>query len=226
VRPLLLGLVASIGCSSARVPLVAPDAQPGGDVTSAPDVGFAAVDAFVAPDAIAWPDAAPSPDRIETGSFCRNDCDCDFSLACLGGSCQIADRNNLCCSNPFCPAGATCEEFVCGGCCPRGCIDVGATCGPIGDGCGGLLQCGTCAAPETCGGGGVASQCGSPPDAGCVPITCPEVGANCGVMSDRCGGTIQCGSCTLPDSCGGGGTPFVCGTKPPPTCAVDGGTSD
>ncbi len=40
------------------------------------------------------------------------------------------------------------------GCGLRTCASVGATCGPIGDGCGGVLQCGTCTPPQTCGGGG------------------------------------------------------------------------
>src|SRR5262245_1728145 len=29
------------------------------------------------------------------------------------------------------------------------CADEGANCGPIGDGCGGIIDCGTCTAPET-----------------------------------------------------------------------------
>ncbi|MEI8257151.1 MAG: hypothetical protein WCJ30_15870, partial [Deltaproteobacteria bacterium] len=45
-------------------------------------------------------------------------------------------------------------------CVPRTCASVGVNCGPLGDGCGGLLNCGTCAAPSSCGGGGVASVCG------------------------------------------------------------------
>src|ERR1035437_5589796 len=44
-----------------------------------------------------------------------------------------------------------------GPCKPRACADIGANCGPIGDGCGGIAQCGTCSAPDICGGGGQAS---------------------------------------------------------------------
>jgi len=47
-------------------------------------------------------------------------------------------------------------------CVPRTCGSVGANCGSIADGCGALLTCGTCVAPETCGGGGTANRCGSP----------------------------------------------------------------
>ena len=38
----------------------------------------------------------------------------------------------------------------------------GAECGPIGDGCGGLIDCGPCTAPDTCGGGGTPFKCGHP----------------------------------------------------------------
>jgi hypothetical protein len=41
--------------------------------------------------------------------------------------------------------------------------------------------------------------------------TCAAEGANCGMIADGCGGTLDCGTCTLPKTCGGGGTPNVCG---------------
>jgi len=31
------------------------------------------------------------------------------------------------------------------------------------------------------------------------------------MIADGCGGTLDCGTCTLPQTCGGGGTPNVCG---------------
>jgi hypothetical protein len=52
-------------------------------------------------------------------------------------------------------AGQTC-------CVPTTCAAQNIDCGPAGDGCGGLLQCGTqsaCAPPQTCGGGGF-GRCG------------------------------------------------------------------
>ena len=94
-------------------------------------------------------------------------------------------------------------------CVPRTCADEHANCGPVGDGCGGLLSCGVCPAPETCGGGGVASQCGG--SNGCVPKTCASVGATCGPVADGCGGLLQCGTCPSPQSCGGGGHANTCG---------------
>ena len=51
----------------------------------------------------------------------------------------------------------------------------------------------------TCGGGE------------CTPTTCAKLGDNCGTVSDGCGGTLDCGACTAPETCGGGGTPNQCG---------------
>ncbi len=109
----------------------------------------------------------------------------------------------------------------CGGgtstCVPRTCAGAGLNCGPIGDGCGGVLNCGTCTGTDTCGGGGTASVCGHPTagsDAGvsvCVPRTCASVGVNCGPLGDGCGGLLNCGTCTAPAICGGGGVASVCG---------------
>ncbi len=45
----------------------------------------------------------------------------------------------------------------------------------------------------------------------CVPTTCEAQGKNCGIISDHCGGTLQCGGCASGESCGGGGGPNVCG---------------
>ncbi len=96
-----------------------------------------------------------------------------------------------------------------GGCGLRSCATAHANCGPIGDGCGGVLQCGSCTAPETCGGGGVPSVCGG--HAGCLPRSCAEAKATCGPVADGCGGLLQCGSCQPPESCGGAGVSNVCG---------------
>jgi hypothetical protein len=47
-----------------------------------------------------------------------------------------------------------------GGCIPLTCQQQNVNCGFTGDGCGNLLDCGSCVAPSTCGGGGVPGQCG------------------------------------------------------------------
>ncbi len=99
-----------------------------------------------------------------------------------------------------------------GGCAPRTCSEQAIQCGPAGDGCGGLLQCGSCAPPQTCGGGGQASVCGQMTDGGaCMPQTCAGRGYNCGPAADGCGGALDCGTCTGPQTCGGGGQASVCG---------------
>ena len=38
----------------------------------------------------------------------------------------------------------------------------------------------------------------------CVPLTCREVGAQCGKVLDGCGAVLQCGGCEA-GMCGGGG---------------------
>src|SRR5262249_34707070 len=91
---------------------------------------------------------------------------------------------------------------------PRSELQAAENCGSIADGCGGTLNCGTCTAPQTCGGGGVANVCGA---AACTPTTCAAQGKNCGTIADGCGGTLGCGVCTAPQTCGGGGVPNVCG---------------
>ncbi|MGZ3423202.1 MAG: hypothetical protein ACXWUG_30845, partial [Polyangiales bacterium] len=66
-----------------------------------------------------------------------------------------------------------------GGCMAKTCAALGANCGPVADGCGGILDCGKCTAPEACGGGGKANVCGGG-GGPCVPKTCADVGADCG----------------------------------------------
>jgi hypothetical protein len=65
------------------------------------------------------------------------------------------------------PNPASCTSGTCPGgggpsaCVPRSCASQGLQCGPAGDGCGGVLDCGQCTAPGQCGGGGF-GKCGSP----------------------------------------------------------------
>jgi hypothetical protein len=95
-------------------------------------------------------------------------------------------------------------------CTPVTCLALGHTCGQAGDGCGGVLDCGsTCPTGEYCGGGGF-SRCGAgvAPDGGqvvCTPKTCTDFGYTCGAAGDGCGGALDCGTCMSPQYCGGGG---------------------
>jgi hypothetical protein len=79
-----------------------------------------------------------------------------------------------------------------------------------------MLQCGSCTAPQTCGGGGTPNLCGCTPDdaAACA-------GKNCGSVVDNCGLTVTCGTCLPPTTCGGGGVPNVCACAQS-TCAAQG----
>jgi hypothetical protein len=77
-----------------------------------------------------------------------------------------------------------------GPCPPTTCAAVGAVCGTIPDGCGGILRCGSCV-EMLCGGGG-ANRCGF---YDCAPKTCADLGATCGIVSDGCTQAIDCGRC-------------------------------
>jgi hypothetical protein len=105
--------------------------------------------------------------------------------------------------------------------CPTSCAQQGAQCGPASDGCGNVIQCGTCPAGQICGGGGTPNVCFMP---SCTPTTCAAQGVSCGPTGDGCGNVIQCGTCPAGQICGGGGTPSVCGngTCSPTTCAAQG----
>lgn len=112
-------------------------------------------------------------------------------------------------------------------CTPKTCGQLGYGCGKAGDGCGGIIDCGACTAPQTCGGGGTPFQCGGSSPA-CTPKTCAQLGYNCGQAGDGCGGTLSCGTCTAPAYCGGSG-PNQCGTSgvgscTPTTCQAKGAT--
>jgi hypothetical protein len=64
-------------------------------------------------------------------------------------------------------------------------------CGLVANGCGGVLDCGSCPEPYVCGAGGVPNQCA----AGCTPVSCEAAGAECGSVEDSCGNTLDCGTC-------------------------------
>jgi hypothetical protein len=58
----------------------------------------------------------------------------------------------------------------------------------------------------------------------CTPLTCAGQGIGCGFAGDGCGNLLQCGLCTPPQTCGGGGVPGQCGMPActPRTCASAG----
>ena len=98
-------------------------------------------------------------------------------------------------------------------------IAVGASCKADGD---------SCRSNQACCGGLCIN--GAPPGSKpfgmcCTPTTCAAAGAGCGSLSDGCGNTLNCGSCTAPATCGGGGTPNVCGTTTTSTSTTTTSTS-
>ena len=60
------------------------------------------------------------------------------------------------------------------------------------------------------------SACGPKPPATCEPKTCSILGVNCGQVSDGCSGTLECGLCAEPETCGGAGQANLCGVGLPP----------
>jgi hypothetical protein len=95
-------------------------------------------------------------------------------------------------------------------CTPVTCAQQNIQCGPAGDGCGNLLQCGNCQNNQFCGGGGY-GKCGSPDGSVCKPKTCQDLNINCGPAGDGCGNLLNCGTCQNGQTCGGGGQPGQCG---------------
>ena len=95
-------------------------------------------------------------------------------------------------------------------CQPKDCAGLDADCGQVPDGCGKVLECGSCASGETCGAGGP-NRCGI---GACNAATCASAGAECGLIGDGCGKALDCGGCVVPDTCGGSGKPNACGCTP------------
>lgn len=98
------------------------------------------------------------------------------------------------------------------------CESVGATCGKIGNGCGGVIDCdeetGGCDDGLECNSGGP-NECGEP--AACEPISKADACEDrCGVVSNGCGvevddGLITCPGCPDGQACGASGVPNQCG---------------
>jgi hypothetical protein len=104
--------------------------------------------------------------------------------------------------------------------CPALITDCGsATCGVIGNGCGGTIACGTCDAGELCG-LFTPNVCGAAEV--CQPLTAAVACAGkCGLASDGCGETINCQvefPCPVDQSCGGGGVVNQCGAVEDAIC--------
>ncbi len=89
----------------------------------------------------------------------------------------------------------------------------GVECGYISNGCGGIVDCGTCPAGKGCGIYGVANRC----EPILFPDECIVLGKNCGKLQSACGGQVDCGTCPSGQVCNANG---VCGPPcQPKTCA-------
>ena len=129
-----------------------------------------------------------------------------------------------------CAAGEQCnaETNQCEACQPVTCLDLGYECGSAWLGCGpdissNYTDCGTCGASQICN---VAFNVCEPT---CVPGTpasiCTAAGAQCGIISNGCGGTVDCDSvmgfgCPTGQGCGLQGQANKCDPAPTPVECV------
>lgn len=90
-------------------------------------------------------------------------------------------------------------------CKPKTCKELGKNCGVVADGCGNVLECGSCADGLPCG-AFAANVCPTAEEYAdlCKPQTREEAcaGKECGVEGDGCGGTYVCGTCASGEGCG------------------------
>ena len=185
-----LALLATSGCG-ARTPLAGSGQA---DATSPTiEAGTVAGEDSGADTATdAWVEGAEAAAEAGDDAGEASDTGCPSSYGAANGSCST---HGAICQYP--EGTCTCHGECACGCCPTTCAAQGIQCGLAGDGCGGLLHCGGCPPTQLCGGGGTPGQCGGdsgPPDA-CIPMTCAEAGALCGIALDGCGGQIDCGPC-------------------------------
>ena len=161
---------------------------------------------------------------------------CGPNQACEAGACVCREGFLDCDKEPS--NGCEVEGSRCGECLSESdaefCLRLGKNCDYVtdSDNCGreNTADCGTCDYPLICGGGGTANVCGQ-----CIPEPdqqfCRRQGKDCGLLAgdNNCGqpNTANCGECTTPETCGGGGRPNVCGSgcqaeEPAQTCAREG----
>lgn len=98
-------------------------------------------------------------------------------------------------------------------CKPKTCAQLGKNCGPVTDGCGGVVDCGACKKGELCG--IVEHNICTAPASLCKPLAKAAAcsGKQCGYTTDGCGGMIECGSCAKGTACGLNKA-FECGAQP------------
>jgi hypothetical protein len=167
---------------------------------------------------------------------CRSDIDCNGGLACniqsgfccaaptcaaqgavcgfvfeTCSTCQqdICGQIELNCQSSSCPGG-TCIHNQC--CIPQTCAQhPEIQCGPVSDGCGGILNCGGCNSPQVCNAS--TNTC-------CNETTCAAQGATCGTVNAGCGPefVLTCGTCGAGQGCSSN----HCVTCPSNACSLQG----
>lgn len=107
-------------------------------------------------------------------------------------------------------------------CTPTTCAELDSSSGSkhcgssVPDGCGGVLNCGSCPVPQSCGGGGTPGVCG------CTAKTCADLGKTCGTHSNGCGGVVTCGPpCPGSGYCGDGTVQYPESCDGGPCCTSD-----
>jgi hypothetical protein len=138
--------------------------------------------------------------------------DAGSASTCSALTCAPSAQTHFCgtvhdgCGNSMqcsCPTGQACVSGVCAPPAPE--CDAGgvAKCGSVVNACGsGNVNCGGCAGSNKCMGGM------------CTPCSPPSCGrATCGTVSNGCGPSASCGTCSASEVCEDGGccTPTTCG---------------
>ena len=132
--------------------------------------------------------------------------------------CEFQECNGTCCAQD-----QECFDDVCVGICQgQSCEEMGKQCGSWDDGCGSMIECGSCSDDKVCGEDGLCACegvecngacCGSDESCvddlcqkACVPQTCEELGKECGTWDDGCGGQVECATCDTNQTCTDVGT--------------------
>jgi hypothetical protein len=199
-------------------------------------LGQAQTPCTVANQASVCPSTPGVPPTCVSAGTCTNDAQCAGACSAgrcpWGSACTSSAQCASSCSNGICLDPMTAQEklleymiFDLGSCVPpaTACVPAKAcpaaqNCGYAPDGCGGLVDCGTCGAGESCGVGQppVANHCGK---VTCTPTGCPN-GTACGFSSDGCSDVVDCGTCPTGQTCSNG----KCGSTSctPKSCADQG----
>jgi hypothetical protein len=161
----------------------------------------------------------PKPDECKPKSsnqVCAGKCGavsdgCSDVIVCTsangGESCTGADQ---CIDSKCTNTAPTCTALTC--------AQKMHTCGVDGDGCSGSLDCGTCGMNQRCAYSPQGNACEAYTAPSCVPTPATTACAGtCGIVGDGCGNQIRCEDddatkCPMNTTCGGGGTPGVCGS--------------